>query len=347
MDYQEQKKILPINKPFISLYTQHAHLLSILAAHEETYPWIYSNYIQVYYDKNIDWADFYFSLPREIRPSESCSWISTSKIYRNDIIPIWNSIINFIIYYINNDCYVHTMLNYYYISLSRRYQHDHLEHDMLIYGYDVQNKLFYVADFFKDWKYIFETISFAEIETAFLNLKYVTNYDYLNGLTYIYKYNPNCDYNFNKNNIISSIINYMKPYTPEYWNSINSADGNNKVYGCEIYDALTYYLMSKAAILKRFIDVRPFCLLLEHKKMMLRRLEYLLAQNIIPYEKKNLYDKYKNIRDDVFIILSLTLKFQLTADESIINKLAIMLPETCLKENELLMSIFDGISWIN
>lgn len=43
---------LEISEPIITTYTHHVHLLSILGCYPQTYPWIYSNYIQVYINKD-------------------------------------------------------------------------------------------------------------------------------------------------------------------------------------------------------------------------------------------------------------------------------------------------------
>jgi len=45
------KRILPICDPVITSYTKHAHILSIIGSYKQTYPWIFSNYIQVYMNK--------------------------------------------------------------------------------------------------------------------------------------------------------------------------------------------------------------------------------------------------------------------------------------------------------
>jgi len=56
------KRILPICDPVITSYTKHAHILSIIGSYKQTYPWIFSNYIQVYMNKYYkdNRADFYF-----------------------------------------------------------------------------------------------------------------------------------------------------------------------------------------------------------------------------------------------------------------------------------------------
>ena len=42
------KKVLNIEYPIITSYTQHAHMLSILGTNPNTFEWIISNYIQIY-----------------------------------------------------------------------------------------------------------------------------------------------------------------------------------------------------------------------------------------------------------------------------------------------------------
>lgn len=68
---------LPVTYPMITTYTQHAHLLSILTSYESNYDWIFSNYIQLFINRDYkhNWGDFYFPLPYTLRPSDSCGWI--------------------------------------------------------------------------------------------------------------------------------------------------------------------------------------------------------------------------------------------------------------------------------
>lgn len=59
--------ILPVSYPMITTYTQHAHLLSVLTHYECAHPWIFSNYIQLFINKDYKhhWGDFYFPLTYE------------------------------------------------------------------------------------------------------------------------------------------------------------------------------------------------------------------------------------------------------------------------------------------
>lgn len=58
---------MPVSYPMITTYTQHAHLLSILTHYECAHPWIFSNYIQLFINKDYKhhWGDFYFPLTYE------------------------------------------------------------------------------------------------------------------------------------------------------------------------------------------------------------------------------------------------------------------------------------------
>lgn len=51
----------------------------------------------------------------------------------------------------------------YYISAYDNYMKRHMLHIILIYGYDFDKQIFYVADFFKNSKYAFSTCSFQNI----------------------------------------------------------------------------------------------------------------------------------------------------------------------------------------
>lgn len=48
------KKVLAVEYPIITSYTHHAHLLTILGTNEKTKDWIFSNYIQVYINKDFE-----------------------------------------------------------------------------------------------------------------------------------------------------------------------------------------------------------------------------------------------------------------------------------------------------
>ena len=327
-------KMLPVNYPLITTYTQHAHLLSILSCYEFTYPWIYSNYIQLYINKDYkhNWADFYYPFPYELRPSDTCKWVITQKVKRDIVSIKWGSVTEFIMENINNDNYIHTMLNYFHVPNSTRYQKQQLLHDILVYGYNFDEKVFYVADFFKQ-KYSFEKIAFSDLELAFSTYHLTKNSDYLNGLIYLYSINKDCDYMFNINNIINSIRSYLDAALPEYWYMYNFDNRCNIVFGTEIYDTLKNYIVNQVNN-HSYIDVRPFHLLYDHKKIMSLRLKYLQI-----YGMKD--PDFKHIENQAQLGVNLIVKYNLSQEKEVVCRVIKTLDEIKNEEQRILQDYVD------
>jgi hypothetical protein len=280
--YNNVQKILPVSEPMITTYTHHAHLLSILTYYEQAYPWIFSNYIQLFINKDYKnkWGDFYFPLPYELRAPETCKWLVTQKLNRSLVESKWSSVIDFIKECIDTENYVHTMINYFYVPISDRYKRLNFIHDIFIYGYDTEKKELYVSDFFKGGKYSKQVISFEDFTLAFSCYQFAENNDYMHQLVYLYKFNNNCDYQFHIQNVVKSIRMYLFGQVPEYWEQYNNGNRQEIVFGTQIYMTLKNY----AVRLKQegeYFDIRAFYLLYDHKKLMTLRLKYLKEQNYL------------------------------------------------------------------
>ena len=313
-------KTLPVTYPMITTYTQHAQLLSILESYEFTKGWIFSNFIQLYMNRDYkhNWGDFYFPLPYELRPSDTCKWILSQKIKRETVVKKWASATDFAVDCINSDNYVHTMLNYYYVPSSVRYKRLNLLHDMLIYGYDLDEKVFYIADFFRNGKYCYEVISFSDFEQAFNTYNIATNHDYLNGLIYLYNVNKNCDYEFSIHNITSSIKAYLDNSIPEYWDKYNRKNSENIVFNREVYNTLINYITAKMDD-RSEIDIRPFFLLADHKKMMCLRIRYLCEQGYFKHNSQN-ENQLDEIERKAKTLVTVIIKYNITRNESCKSK---------------------------
>lgn len=332
------KSKLPVCYPMITTYTQHAHLLTILTGNEFTYDWIFSNYIQLYINKDYEhnWGDFYFPFPYELRPSDTCKWIISKKIGKDLILKKWRTIIDFVIDSIDMGNYIHTMINNFYIPLSQAYKKYNYRHDIFIYGYNTKERILYVSDFFATGKYSFEEISFTDFEKAYSADHLAANSDYLNGLVYLYSLNKECDYKFDINNIISSLKAYYNCNTPEYWLMYNNENIGNIVFGNQIYTTLSNYI-SKAINGNADIDLRPFYLLYDHKKIMLLRIKYLNQKGYFSecYEKS--INDLTIIEEQCRLLVSLVIKYNITKNTKLINKAINVLNLVKNQENDILL----------
>ncbi len=324
------KKVLPVTYPMITTYTHHAHLLSILSNYEDIYPWIFSNYIQLYINKDYihNWGDFYFPFPYESRPSDTCKWILTQAIHRDTIERKWESIINFIIDSINSNNYVHTNVNYFYMPLGPIYNKYHYNHDILIYGFDLNEEVLYVADFFDMGKYSYEKISFSDFSKAYSTYSLAENIDYLYSMVYSYNINSKCDYMFSIENISNSIKSYLFASIPEYWDCYNNDNRKDIVFGVEIYTTLKNYINRIRSSCESDIDIRPFYMLYDHKKIMVLRFKYLYehgyykncnSENIIGFTK--IESQTKNI---VYLLIKYNISKSNKILDEVINLLNII-----------------------
>ncbi|PWV99289.1 hypothetical protein DFQ01_1155 [Paenibacillus cellulosilyticus] len=318
---------MPISYPMITTYTQHAHLLSILTHYECAHSWIFNNYIQLYINKDYkhNWGDFYFPLTYELRPSDACKWITTQKIHRNTVTSKWGSVIDFIIENINSNHYVHTMVNYFYVPLSERYNRLHLHHDIFVYGYDLNRELLYVSDFFKKGVYSQAELSFADFDLAFSTDHLTTNHDYLREMVYLYKFNDTYQDNFSIDTMLNSIRCYFANKTPEYWEMFNyGGDRDNLDFGMQIYTTLINYVKDTSDNESK-LDVRPFHLLYDHKRIMTLRLKYLYDNRLLSKLVQEHIDEFLSIEVKAKIMMNLVLKYNLTRDLSILEGLRTMI----------------------
>lgn len=315
------KKVLPVNYPMITTYTQHAHLLSILSYYEYTYPWIYSNYIQLYINKDYkyNWGDFYFPFPYELRPSDTCKWIFTQRIHRDVVDSKWGSVINFIVESINSNNYVHTMINYFYVPLISYDNKIHFKHDILIFGYDLNEEVLYVSDFFGAGKYSYEKISFSDFNKAFSTYSLAKNSDYLNEMVYLYKVNPKCDYKFNINNISNSIKSYLYGSIPEYWDIYNRDNRDDIVFGIDTYTTLKNYITRKRSS-DEIDDIRPFYMLYDHKKIMSLRLKYLYEHQYYKNYSSDNINGLTKIESQAKEVINLIIKYNITKKNKTLDK---------------------------
>ena len=193
MNGKNRNKLL-ISTPKLTTYTQHAHLLSILGTYEPTEYWIYSNYINIYANTDLirnSWADFYFSMPYELRPSDCCKWLTTQKVQRSFFTSIHESFLDFCTHAIDEGWYVHVMLDYFHIPGANNFEQNHRIHDVLIYGYDVEQEKIYANDFLLTGKYASFDIPMNRINSAFDDYSKAWNQDFIKGNIYLYKIDKN------------------------------------------------------------------------------------------------------------------------------------------------------------
>lgn len=331
------KKILETQSPIITTYSHHAHLLSILGAEPRTKGWVFSNYIQIYIDKNLgknSWGDFYFPMPYEIKALELCKWIVTQKNHESLVDKKYADIIEYIKELIENDFFVHMMINHKYLLNS------YLDrgHDTMVVGYDDEKGILYCADFAaRSGKYIFFECSFDEFREAYNDEAIKKGATYLNHFIYSYKINQECDYGYNVNNIIFWLKQYVNSEAPEYWQGYNYSGRVLVTWGMDYYDVLCKNLLT---IGDEQIDVRFYYLLKDHKKIMLERLKFLEHESL---SLKEYIEAYEEIYTDLSIVVNMAVKHNVINPKGITDRMIDRLKHIKVAEYRILCKLIEKL----
>lgn len=272
---------LYMKEPIITCYPNHANLLSVISQNKDYLPWVYSTYIQLFcdrndYKKNYLRLDFYTNNILEL-----CPFISHQKISRELLGKISNiSVAEYIISCLEEGYYCYFLIDTYFIEKYGNHNRYHYVHDIFVFGVNLERKVFYAADNFKNGKYSFEEIPIQQIVKGYYELENNNLIDWLEGV-HLIKYRVKNDYfgltqkyQFDIEKVVTELEDYINSFqTPkryanphEQW-IIYAAD---MAFGVDVYETIIQFLEHS-----NDYDLRPLYVLSEHKKIMLKRLEYL------------------------------------------------------------------------
>lgn len=259
-------------------------------------------------------------MPYELRLSDTCKWIKNSRIGREDFFGKPKRLLDFIEKELNKGSYIHIKIDREKITSFKAGQNCH---DALVFGIDIESDEVYMADIYIGGIYEKKVLNVKEFIDAFYSFDQKDGYknDFLDGMIYLYKVKDECDIEFDKKNIENAIVEYRESRVPEYWRIYNFSNRKEVVFGLSVYDALCEYIEH---ILKQdvmFIDHRQFYLLMEHKKIMIERLDFLCNQK--NYEEsimKSINESYKKMRQELNSVVNLLIKYLITKNKINLKK---------------------------
>lgn len=286
--------ILKIGDSPIKCYPVHTCHLSILTTVSNYEPWFYSNYIQIAAPeefgsdptKIIDFFNY-----DEISPFYNFSpFVSEIRAERvNDPDDILKSVFELL----DNNYYIKLYVDDYYIPFRKQSRHN--PHEIFIYGYSSDSCIFYVLGYNIYGNLMEETITFSELQQAYSSANKL-----IFSIFSKYKSSHWMHVNyFYKINIIHADIDFkhMIFLLESYLNSLPYEKMPYMICGLAVYDLVKKFYSFN---FRKFIDIRPFHLLWEHKKVMFDRVSYLSAH----YFKKDADYKqaFYDLQKDYFLL---------------------------------------------
>ncbi|MWC29592.1 hypothetical protein [Paenibacillus sp. MMS18-CY102] len=304
-------KKLYTSKPVVSAFPIFANVLSIITKHKDAQNWIFSNFIHVSSSPKLYSLTFY-DCWNYVR---NCPLLIHNTVDRWIIEEKWKNDINaFLIDAINHESYAYFYLDEAKLkNTSVSQMVESFTHDVMVFGYDLQEKTFNIAGNLINGKYVESTCTFDEMELAFAHAN-LSN-DWFHGIKLL-RVNENEQYRIHKPTI--------KQAFSDYCNSVNIAQarGNlnlvDEVFGLEVYDILIEYIEKSCKENSFELNFMPFYFMWEHKDCLLARFDYLIQEGILQQNETSdhIRNELSHLVQRALILRNSIYKYALLNDQS-------------------------------
>ena len=320
---------LPISWPITETYQYSSFSVSIICAHDNIKNAYENNYINLFcrntdnlWDMNLTfwnifWTDFRRSDIFEINE------FSVDNFQSNSISSFWRECIDQ-----GNYLLLH-MVDEYYLPYTRSYHNTHFIHDTYIYGYE--------DDYF--WIMAYTERKLKEIK--------VSSSDMVQSVFSAKEYKEDvCFWSLRPNKSIKVEVDYKKikqnlyEYLGINFSSLESMENYRPacVYGNKTYDVLINCLIKFMESSEKpiSVDVRPFRLLWDHKRIIYGRIELIIAKYDLPLDVLQDFENLVCLSNQIFM---LCLKYNVTLKKDILERVVGKIKELKVRE-EMLLSNF-------
>lgn len=316
------KVVLPVKYPAITSWQWHATLFSILGDDENAKKWIYSNYIQLRCYNIPEYTSGDEILLCDMMPGSSsmkeCPYLIFSLITKPQIESYCGDVIDFIIKTIDIGGYVYGAFDEARMISNVGVDYK-FSHELFIYGYNTNEEIFYVGDFtFKD-KYAYTTVPFDAVKRGFdvLTAKedhvFKDDYKGTRGLYVIQKNVDNKYYDIDPVLIKRTLEEYLEcKDTKDHFRMMRNRFSDT-VFGVNVYKALKDRVHKQLEAEEPDFDIRALHIAYDHKVLMLERLKYLMANEVIPFDQAML-DEYAQVVDDMLTARNLLVRISITGE---------------------------------
>ena len=343
--YRKRKEILPISDISISAWPEQNFLFAILSGIPTGYDWLMNTHIQLrgshyihYAGGNIDSSvTFYPYSMHNLTPNmyDLCPFIEKYTLPKELVLSDFCSFHEFAIFALLSGYYISTYMDQYFrTDISGIGYH----HPNFVYGFDDETKELYLADNFENNKYGYKKISYQQADKAF-ELVNGNSWEVSVFLYRIKEYR----HTFHPEYVREQIVDYLNPgrglcyldrtvcMNPHH----NDDEYLNEVYyGIECYELIQKYLTGIKNKDENFIDGdwRSFSMLRDHKQIMLERYDFMTSHGYSA-ENDSLRAAFVQQVKDCEVMLNMFIKYNITGDNAIIDRLSCRLSE-CLENDK-------------
>ncbi|MEK5163596.1 hypothetical protein NYE69_14820 [Paenibacillus sp. FSL R5-0527] len=321
-------KILPLGESPIIGYQYHAYPLLISSLHPSFYEWFYSNYIQLECSPLVSPLTFDFYTFEKLN---SKSPFLGEMYFLKSMINKYTSPMQFIIDALADEHYIVSFVDEFYIPNRQAYQRFHNVHDIMIYGFDLTQKIFYVAGYKEDRKFGFTEVDFDHFEKALLiGASEGSLGQWADGM-HLMKLKLDTSFTLNLNVLVDLMEDYVHSRnTSMRFRMIQ--DSKKSIFGIDTFDYVLEYLRQYNG---EKLDVRIFHTIYEHKKTMVSRIRYLRDVTGIEFTPA-LVNEFVELENNALIGRNLCLKYELSGVKQNVKRMAEIYKQIRTKERNLL-----------
>ncbi len=326
-----KKVILPFDdKPLALMYHNVAYPMGIIQANatEDITPWLSSKYINCWFNKSEknkfmycfadQWATedgILIQQQIELCPDEF------KAVFQHDIIFQFKKMIDL-------GFYPHGFCNEEYIPYKAPYQQRYFSHAFMLIGYNQTKKHFIAVGYLADRKFHRYEIPYDCMEMAIATHK--SPQKCIN----FWKYNDNASFKLDYNRLIVELEDYVSSKTS------SKIYSDNSIWGMNAIKELGRYI-ENACIKENYIDYRYTFGVLEHKRFMHTRINYLLEQG---YLNDKMYLEYtQKILHLAEICHLLSIKFLANGQQKIATEINDKYSEIIKLEEKYLPSVLSDL----
>lgn len=324
----ERDIILPFKEtPYVLSYQKSAFPLGIIQAnaHDDITPWLASKYINCrYHPENIFdicIADNWFCVDGKL-------FFQCIHLAKNVLEDFSVNYIKFLQKMIDLGFYSNGIYNEEHIPNKTKYKKSYFAHDYLLIGYNSGEQVFYSVGYLADRKFQKFTIPYDSMNQSLESLKETTI------PFYFLKYNQSAKYFFDNGLFLQELYDYL--------NSRTSAKlfRSDTYFGMNAIRKMAIDILSNAKQ-KHEIDNRYLRALMEHKFLMVKRIEYLNSQfdlDILAIKESAI--QIHKMAETVHL---LGIKYSITREFSVANRIVELIDKMLILEAEYLPLLYDRV----
>jgi len=321
--------IFPLVNPPIETYQGCSFILSVLLAYENTENVYYNNYINLECNNTDSFCNIDLNFTDVLWENYLLSGVAEMNLYHLKNIHR-DYFVSFIKERIDQGNYlIFYSIDEYHLSYTTHYNHEHHLHDTYLYGYEDES---------------FCVMAYKGGKLSKFN---VPIWEILTGMYCQMSSNTDVSFcTFRPSHAANEVVNLsqmQKLFCDYYYSNYLGKKITTKIYGISTYDVLMKCIDKTISdrIKTLNIDLRPFRLFWEHKKVLKDHIEKIKEYIQLNYNISIMIIEIEKMAD---IIFKLIIKYSITKNSSLLKRVIIYLMQLRKEEEKFFYLLLDELS---